>query len=55
MNENKTTNLLDQIENAKQGENTKDLGQVFTPNHIVDLILDEVEYYGDKIINQRIR
>ncbi len=45
---------MKQIENAKLGEYTKDLGQVFTPNHIIDLILDEVGYCGEKIIDKKI-
>ena len=54
MNDKLQQTLLSQIENAKKGESTKDLGQVFTPNHIVDLILDEVGYFGEKIINRKI-
>ena len=32
----------------------KTLGQVYTPRWIVDLILDEVEYKGEKILEKRI-
>lgn len=32
----------------------KQLGQVYTPTWIVNEILDEVEYFGKKIINQKI-
>lgn len=45
---------MKQLENAKLGEHTKDLGQVFTPNHIIDLILDEIGYYGKEIIDKKI-
>jgi hypothetical protein len=37
------------IINDKQGVNIKDLGQVFTPNYIVDLILNEVGYFKEQI------
>ena len=42
------------IVNEKVGISTKDLGQVFTPNYIVELILNEVDYLGEKILNKTI-
>lgn len=42
------------IVNEKVGESTKDLGQVFTPNYIVELILNEVDYSGEKILDKSI-
>ncbi|RXJ69301.1 hypothetical protein CRV08_04640 [Halarcobacter ebronensis] len=46
--------LISQIENQKTGESTKDLGQVFTPNYIVDIVLDEIGYKGDTILTKKI-
>lgn len=35
-------------------KNKKALGQVFTPENIVELILDSIGYYGENIINKKI-
>jgi adenine-specific DNA-methyltransferase len=35
-------------------EKSKSLGQVYTPKHIVNVILNEVNYYGKSIIKKHI-
>lgn len=37
-----------------QSDKQKDLGQVFSPNYIVDLILNEIGYVGEKIIEKKV-
>ena len=47
-------NVVFNIENKKVGESPKTLGQVFTPDYIIDQILDELSYSGKHILNKTI-
>ena len=35
-------------------DKVKELGQVMTPDYIVDMILDDIGYTGDNILNKKI-